>query len=257
MSGLMTRVWSRPAAVIAPAPIAPSLLLVVQNALAVAWRALLEEVKNGLFSICDAEEDDITERLYMILGEMHAAGEAAVSGLSQFETPVREGNMRNHDRKHKDKQPDLAFRPLRGYIQTSNTVPAAIFIECKPIDHRHPLPSTYCRAGLIRFVNGDYAWAVDRAMMVGYVRNVCALPGGLSTCFDDARLAAELGLRGVLETLLPTALGDTVCQSRHERSFCLLGNPSPVGVITVHHLWLSLPDPCEISRCRDNTAKRQ
>lgn len=49
MSGLMTGGWSRPAAAIAPVPIAPSLLVVVQNALAVAWRALLEEVKNGLF----------------------------------------------------------------------------------------------------------------------------------------------------------------------------------------------------------------
>lgn len=257
MSGLMTGRWSRPAAANAPAPIALSLLVVVQNALAVAWRVLLEEVEKGLFSLCEADEDDITERLYMILGEMHAAGEAAVSGLSQFETPVREGNMRSHDRKHKDKQPDLAFRPLRGYLHTSNTVPTAIFIECKPIDHRHPLPSTYCRAGLIRFVNGEYAWAVDRAMMVGYVRNLCALPGGLSTCLDDALLASELALHGSLETLSPTAFGDIVCQSKHRRAFALQGSLVPAGIITVHHLWLRPLEPCEQSRCRDNSAKSQ
>jgi hypothetical protein len=129
--------------------------------------------------------------------------------------------MRNFDGRHLDKQPDLTFRPMSGHIQTTNTVPTAIFIECKPIDSPHPLPSTYCRAGLIRFVNGDYAWAVDRAMMVGYVRNICVLPGGLLTCLGDARLASELALKGVLETLSPTASGDTVCQSTHEREFCL------------------------------------
>lgn len=257
MSGLMTRSWSRPAAANVPAKIPLSLLAVVQDALSIAWRALLEEVQKGAFSICIATEDEITERLYMILGEFHAAGDAVISGLSQFETSVREGNMRNFDGKHLDKQPDLTFRPLRGHIQTSNTVPTAIFIECKPIDRAHPLPSTYCRAGLIRFVNGDYAWAVDRAMMVGYVRNICVLPGGLVTCLGDARLASELALQGVLETLLPTTSGDTVCQSKHGRGFCLTGSPAPADLITIHHLWLSLPQPCETSSCRDNTTKSQ
>jgi len=255
MSGLMTRNWSRPAAPDSPAQIAPSLLVVVQNALSMAWRVLQQEVQAGTFSICAATEDEITERLYMILGEFHAAGEAAISGLSKFETSVREGNMRNFDGRHLDKQPDLAFRPLRGQIPAANTVPAAIFIECKPIDSTHPLPSIYCQAGLIRFVNGDYAWAVDRAMMVGYVRNICSLPGGLATCLSDPQLATELALQGMLQALAPTASGDPVCQSKHERIFCLQRSSTPAGMITVHHLWLSLAQPCEMSRCRDNIKK--
>jgi hypothetical protein len=224
----------------------------VQNTLSVAWRRLLKNVEAGEFSICAATEDEITERLHMILGELHTAGNDIVLGLSQFETPVREGNVRSFDGKHLDCQPDLTFRPLRGYIETGNTVPTAIFIECKPIDKAHPVASTYCRAGLIRFVNGDYAWAVDRAMMLAYVRNVCALPKGLSSCLENAKLALEMNLQGRLETISPTANGDVVCQSRHDRNFCLpdLGRRKPVGLITVHHLWLHPFDACETTRCK-------
>lgn len=250
MSGLMTQA-RRPTAGAKVAAIPLSLMIVVQNVMSAAWRVLLEDVRQGHFSICDAIEDQITERLHMILGELDAAGDSAVLGLSELQTSVREGNVRNYDGTHLDKQPDLAFRPIRKLISCVNTVPTAIFIECKPIDAQHPIPSTYCRAGLIRFVNGDYAWGVDRAMMVGYVRNVCNLPGGLSTALADPTLSREMELSGQLEELQNTASGDLVCQSTHNRRFRLPGMVSPVGQIVVNHLWLYPTAPCEQTRCRD------
>lgn len=251
MSGLMTSGLATASAIF-PAKIPVFLLAVVQNTLSAAWRILLKAVEAGEFSICAATEDEITERLHLILGEMHAVGDDVVRGLSQFETSAREGNLRNFDGGHPDRQPDLTFRPLRGHIQTGNTVPTAIFVECKPIDSAHPVSGTYCGAGLLRFVNGDYAWAVDRAMMLAYVRNICTLPEGLSSCLANAGLAANLSLRGHLEVISPTAAGDTVCQTRHDRMFCLPGGCKPAGLITVHHLWLYPTGPCETSRCKGN-----
>jgi len=248
MSGLMTRGLTAASAAF-PAKISVSLLVVVQNTLSTAWRILLEAVEAGEFSICAATEDEITERLHLILGELHAIGDDAVRGLSQFETSIREGNLRNFNGDHLDRQPDLTFRPLRGHIQTRNTVPTAIFIECKPIDSDHPVASTYCRSGLIRFVNGDYAWAVDRAMMLAYVRNVCTLPDGLSSSLASTG-SAGMNLQGNLETIAPTTAGDAVCQSKHDRSFCLPDACKPVGLITVHHLWLYPTVACETSRCK-------
>lgn len=250
MSGLMTQA-RRPTADTKVAAIPLSLMIVVQNVMSAAWRILLEDVSQGHFSICDAIEDQITERLHMILGELDAAGDRSVPGLSQLQSPVREGNVRNYDGAHLDKQPDLAFRPIRNLITSVNTVPIAIFIECKPIDAQHPIPSTYCRAGLNRFVNGDYAWGVDRAMMVGYVRNICTLPGGLSTALGDPILSAQMELVGQLEGQPNTTSGDLVCQSTHNRKFQPPGMTSPVGQIVVHHLWLNSTEPCEQSRCRD------
>lgn len=251
MSGLMTSGLATASAAF-PAKIPVSLLVVVQNTLSTAWQILLQAVEVGEFSICEATEDEITERLHLILGELHAAGDDAVRGLSQFETSAREGNLRNFDGDHLDRQPDLTFRPLRGHIQTRNTVPTAIFVECKPIDSAHPVASTYCRAGLIRFVNGDYAWAVDRAMMLAYVRNICTLPEGLSWCLANPGLAADMNLQGHLETTSPTTYGELVCQTRHDRSYCLPGGCKPTGLITVHHLWLYPTVACEASRCKGN-----
>jgi hypothetical protein len=250
MSGLMTQARRLTAgAKVAAIPL--FLINIVQDVMSTAWRILVKEVSEGDFSICNSTEDQITERLYMILGALDAAGDSAALGLSKLQSPVREGNVRNYDGAHLDKQPDLAFRPIRDLISCGNTVPLAIFIECKPIDAKHPVPSTYCRAGLIRFVNGDYAWGVDRAMMVGYVRNVCTLPGGLSTALADPHLSREMELSGKLETMPNTTLGDTVCQSSHNRTFQLPGVASPVGQIVVNHLWLNPTEPCEQTRCRD------
>lgn len=253
MSGLMTKA-RRPTTGVKVAAIPLFLMNVVQNVMSTAWRILLEEVSEGDFSICDSTEDQITERLYMILGALDAAGDGAVLGLSQLQSPIREGNVRNYDGAHIDKQPDLAFRPIRNLISCGNTVPLAIFIECKPIDARHPIPSVYCRDGLIRFVNGDYAWGVDRAMMIGYVRNICTLPGGLSIALADSTLSREMELSGKLESRPNTDSGDTVCQSSHNRKFQLPGMASPVGQIVVNHLWLNPTEPCEQTRCRDLSA---
>lgn len=250
MSGLMTRMWPRPAPLTRATSIAPSLLTVVENVLSAAWWVLLDEVNAGRFSICKAKEDEITEQLHLILGEFHAADQEVVPGLSSFETSVREGNLRSYDGKHLDRQPDLTFRPLRGAITTTNTALTGIFIECKPIDSEHPVPSTYCKEGLIRFIRGDYAWAVDHALMVGYVRNDCSLPDGLAPCIDVDLIGQEYRSQGSLITLAPTILGDVVYQSTHERDFPLASPHETAGPITLHHLWLHPTTPCETSKCR-------
>src|ERR1035441_3170555 len=45
-----------------------------------------------------------------------------------------------------------------------------LFIECKPVDADHTVGAHYCDKGIIRFVRGDYAWAMQSAMMIGYAR---------------------------------------------------------------------------------------
>lgn len=250
MSGLMTGTWSRPMPPTRPTSIAPSLLVVVENVLSVAWRVLLDEVKAGRFSICKAKEDEITEQLQMILGELHAADTEVVPGYALFNTPDRDSKLRSYDGKHLDRQPDLTFRPLRGFISATNTALAGIFVECKPIDSVHPVPSTYCKEGLIRFVRGDYAWAVDHALMVGYVRNICVLPDGLAPCIDDDLTRQEYRSQSSLIALTPTILGDVVYQSTHERDFLLASAHEAAGSIILHHLWLRLSVPCETSKCR-------
>ena len=66
----------------------------------------------------------------------------------------------------------MLFR-LRGDDDTARVISTqnGLFVECKPVDAAHPPGGDYCDAGLIRFVNGDYAWAMQESLMVGYVRD--------------------------------------------------------------------------------------
>ena len=243
MNGLMT--GGRAAA---PDNISFSLMCVVQNALALAWRHLLNRVNVGQFTICGTDEDIITEQLYMILCELHATEPEGVGGFDLVETPVREGNLRNCNGKRPDCQPDLTFRPVRGQVLAANLALVGIFVECKPIDAAHPVPSSYCAKGLVRYVRGDYAWAVDRALMVGYVRNHCRLPEGLEACVrSDAREQPYYSLEPLIASAR-SQMGDPVYLSRHERQFPSDCVPAPP--ITLHHLWLHPAEPCEQSRCR-------
>lgn len=224
-------------------------MAVVQNALSSAWRVLLEDVAKGNFSICTAKEDEITEELEIILGELHAAEPEQVPGFSTF-SMVRERKLRNHNRKKLDCQPDLAFYPLRGAIPTTNSVLAGIFVECKPIDSRHPVHGTYCKEGLIRFVRGDYAWAVDRALMVAYVRNRCLLPGGLEVCIEKDRMHQKCRFEDGLVDAGTTSHGDAVYRSVHGRDIPHLSSYDTPAPIIIHHLWLYPNDPCETSQCQ-------
>ncbi|PAU75294.1 hypothetical protein CK498_19330 [Halomonas salipaludis] len=232
-----------------PCEIPMSLMVVVQNTLAHAWRLLLEQVDNGQFAICGEEEDTITERLYMILDDLYTNEPDTIQGFSLFQLPVREGNLANRAGDKRDNQPDLAFRPLRGLLDTRSSAMAAIFVECKPIDSKHPVGSTYCKAGISRFVREDYAWAVDRAIMLGYVRNICPLPEGLAYVLnhDAGRKAyhVEEGLRH----LGKTPAGDDVYGSVHRRGASTSPCPDESSPITLHHLWLRPVAPCEPTRC--------
>lgn len=243
MSGLMTGDRAG-----AAGEIPYSMMCVVQNALALAWRRLLEQVDAGRFAICGIEEDTITEQLYMLLCQLHATEPEAVDGFDLIETPVREGNLRNCNGKRPDCQPDLTFRPVRGQIPTSNSALTGIFVECKPIDRKHPVPSCYCAEGLVRFVRGDYAWAIDRALMVGYVRNHCRLPDGLEACVRSDAREHHYHALDPLDAVTPSQMGDPVYLSRHERQFPPDVMPAPP--IILHHLWLHPTEPCEESRCR-------
>lgn len=233
-----------------PNNIPRSLMVVIQNALAHAWRQLLEEVAEGQFTICGEDEDKITERLYMILDDIYSNEPETIQGLSVFQTPVREGNLRNRAGNKLDCQPDLTFRPLRDQLETRSSATAAIFVECKPIDSTHPIGSTYCKEGVSRFVREDYAWAVDRAIMLGYVRNICPLPDGLAYVLDSNQGRKAYRVKKGLASLGQTNHGDDVYCSVHHRGCESTSSHTPSLPIVLHHLWLTPEEPCEPTRCK-------
>ncbi|MCK4820397.1 hypothetical protein KA005_31825, partial [bacterium] len=135
-----------------------SILLIVEEAVRQAWKKLKRCVPEEL-SLSSASEKEITIELLNILENLR--GKHIVDGFDSktFETVIREGNLTNYDGKHPDKEPDLVFRLHEIRAGTEN-VQDGIIAECKPIDIKHPVGSTYCEKGVKRFVDGDYAWAM-------------------------------------------------------------------------------------------------
>ncbi|MHB9030807.1 MAG: hypothetical protein ACYC9O_18720, partial [Candidatus Latescibacterota bacterium] len=113
-----------------------------------------------------------------------------------------------------------------------------LFIECKPVDTKHPVVTHYCDKGIVRFVRGDYAWAMTEALMIGYVRNGYTISSKL-----EQALKARMN---EISTLIfpcpcpksePAQNNEVVHISSHSRTFPYQ-NGQQAPAITIRHRWL-------------------
>jgi hypothetical protein len=216
--------------------------LVIEAAIHAAWKLTLSSTRFG-FNLQTADEDTITEELYSQLFD-RLFNKGVVDGFDDeiFASIRREPKITNYNHAHPDKMPDLFVdfidRPA-GVLYSQY----GLFIECKPVDRQHPAGSTYCDEGIIRFLQGDYAWAMRNAMMVGYARE-----GYTLTKFREALTSVRKNSLG--STKIPFAcprspksdLAECVVISEHERSFNYVGTNTPAGAISIRHLWLRRPN---------------
>lgn len=130
---------------------------------------LINDYPPAGFSIASADEDTITQALVEAI-ENRLSKNGKIEGFkcALFGKVSREPKITNFDKKHPDKMPDIFFDLKRDHMSVLSDQDG-LFVECKPVDRKHPIFSCYCQKGLKRFVDGDYAWAMQDAMMVGYV----------------------------------------------------------------------------------------
>jgi hypothetical protein len=219
-----------------PHPIVPQrMILLLCTVIRRAWEILGTTPPAG-FNLHSADEDAITLELVDIIeNRLRKTGEVNGFDHTRFGRVEREPKISNFNKKHPDKMPDIVFGLRREtYPILSNQ--DGLFVECKPIDRSHSISARYCKDGLIRFVNGDYAWAMQDAMMIGYV----------ASDYTFKKLAAILddGKSGYLNT---SSHGvdkiRSVYHSRHNRNFEWLEDRGPASSISVSHLWLSRIPP--------------
>lgn len=136
-----------------------------------------------------------------------------------------------------DTIPDFYFRrPTR---PGRSPMTSGLFMEAKIIDHKK-LMGNYCGKGLVRFVDGRYAWDMPQGLMLGYVRNTAQkLPHALVQHFQRLGKADEYQLR----QLNPQAFSASRFSERMYITLHGRPNPHPVsgkanGDILVYHLWL-------------------
>lgn len=216
--------------------------LVVETAICAAWKLMTNYGRAG-FHLQTADEDTVTHELYERLYD-EVFDKGVVEGFDReiFATVRREPKVRNFNGNNPDKMPDLLVdfidRPT-GVMNSQH----GLFIECKPVDRKHPAGSAYCDAGLIRFVRGDYAWAMQSAMMIGYARASYTILPKLFEALKERPIKIP-----TIDQLQPcrrskaNSVSEVVHISKHGRTFKYAETEQAAPVITIRHLWLRRPD---------------
>lgn len=220
-------------------PLSLRVHLVVESAICAAWDLMTNRGRPG-FALQTANEDSVTHELYKRLYD-EVFNNGVVDGFDNevFASMRREPKVSNYDGRSPDKMPDLLVEFIDRPAGVMNSQ-HGLFIECKPVDRKHPAGSAYCDEGLIRFVRGDYAWAMQSAMMIGYARNGYSLVPKLSEALVSNRkepIPTTFGPESCPQTTA-TAIAEQVAISKHQRTFNYIENNSPAGEIIIRHLWL-------------------
>ncbi len=216
-------------------------ILLIRRVLLRAFELLREQG----YDLAAATEDGVTAALRgTIENRLRTSNEVTGFSGRTFDFVVRQGQWHNFDGTKIAKTPDLFFK-LRDDNGTRDRVLSefdGLFVEAKPVDSRHSAGSRYCDDGLIRFVRGDYAWAMQEAMMLAYTRDGRTISGHLIPAMDQADRMTSL------ETIdLPKACtmpGASACPeaeavhiSHHRRNFQWPNGNGSATDITVYHLW--------------------
>lgn len=218
-------------------------ILVIRRVLLRAFELLREKEE---FDFAAAKEDQVTAALRAIIeNNLRQSGEVPGFNNRSFETVIRQGQWANYDGTHQAKSPDLFFK-LRDDESESPPVISefnGLFVEAKPIDSRqHFAGRDYCDQGLIRFVRGDYAWAMQEAMMLAYVRDGRTISKHLIPAMGQADRMTSLATiqlpevcskRGAAEC----SEAEAVHISIHKRNFPWQDDKGPATNITIYHLW--------------------
>lgn len=212
-------------------PIQQRTILLICKVIRKAWELLVATPPTG-FVLHAADEDTITQLLAEIIeNRLRKNGEVGGFDKVQFGKVIREPKITNYNKEHPDKMPDIFFDLKREEVPIISDQDG-LFVECKPVDTEHPVFSCYCQKGLIRFVNGDYAWAMQDALMVGYV----------SGNYSFEKLASVLSKEesADLKTVDHFPRQPSMYRSNHERDFMWLDGRGQACRISVSHFWLTM-----------------
>jgi len=211
--------------------------LVVENGIRAAWDLMRNDPRNR-FDLLRANEDIVTHELYERLYD-EVFDNNVVEGFDrELLTAVsRESKLRTYDGGSLDRMPDLLFgladRP--GVFRKTQDW---LFVECKPVDDAHSVGVHYCGKGIIRFVRGQYAWAMTSALMIGYVRSGYSISRNLTDALQVSTKVETLDLPYVCRYSSSGPASETVQISKHVRTFTYIETHKVAEAIMIRHLWL-------------------
>jgi hypothetical protein len=220
-------------------PVDERTVLIVHAVIGHALDLLRTEPPPG-FDLATAKEDVVTVHLqHVVENRLRKTGEVPGFDQRSFGRLWREPKVVSYDMRHLDKMPDMIFHLNRDSLAVLSTEDG-LFVECKPADKAHPAGQDYCDAGVRRFVDGEYAWAMQDAMMVCYSRDGRTIPDHLVPAL--AQRHSRLGVQSAPSALASshaTMRAAAVHRSVHGRSFSWPGPWGRACAIRIYHSWHS------------------
>lgn len=204
-------------------------LTIIAETLAQAWQDLLPRQERTMRAGDEAEINALMASRLNHLLDADPLWRALVSSVT------RGSESLSHDGSHLEKRPDLSIH------LTCRNPNFPLTVECKLIDHPNgKTVDLYCRKGLARFINGEYAWTTREAFMLAYVRDGATIDNALTPHLANAMAA---GASDPFRTLEPPH-GDTPpplerARSHHARHFDLAASRAAPVPICLWHLWLA------------------
>lgn len=139
------------------------------------------------------------------------------------------------DGSHLEKRPDLSI-VLSGVDRRFPLV-----AEAKILDVGASKTATqYCENGILRFVEGEYAWGNLEAFMIGYVRDGSSIDSALKTVLTGAARSDPRRYRVEAPPVHIGSGSSDLAYTRHGRDFVYGSQrpPNDPGPISIWHLWL-------------------
>lgn len=222
-------------------PINFRVILLIRKIFVEAFAVLRARCAAAQTPLASWREDDITIALRGIIENDFRQSGTAVPGFNRrsFETVNRQTKVENYSLTFVAKEPDMLFR-LLGDEDPARIISSqnGLFVECKPVDAGHPAGGDYCDAGLLRFVKGDYAWAMQESLMVGYIRDGRTIAKNLRPAIDARPALCTTQNATALPQHAPAdADTEALHVSEHRRPFPWCGNKGPACPTKVYHSW--------------------
>lgn len=208
---------------------------IVERAIVVAWGRLMS-VPSFAKWVKSAIERDITFELQKQLIGLLNTNEVKGFTAAAFAPPIRGQEIENYSGIEKEKRPDLTFFRFAARPVSNHN---AQFYECKVIGRGRTVDD-YHTDGVMRFVDGRYAWGMLHAGMIAYVSPPPAAVASvvLESYWKDSRENTSLDGLPTRALELDATISPPIVVSVHMRKF-LLPNYAEPGDIVLRHLWLS------------------
>jgi len=209
------------------------MLLVIHNAITRAFEILRAKDADELMGML---EDDITFALWVVLeNDLRRNGSVPGFNSDLFERVIGQHEVSTHSGSSIQKRPDMQFalQEERPRTLASEDV---LSVECKPVGKSHSIKAHYGEKGIRRFVEGEYASAMQDALMIAYVRDQFSIEGNL----DPYLRTPEAAYLNALECPGERSGSQSFHRTTHERKFPWRDGKGPACPIRIFHSWQPL-----------------